>query len=120
MGFARYGFNRAHAADYAVIVAQTAILKAYYPAEYMAALLTVERHDTEKVGVLIAECRRMGIEVLPPSVNVSSNGFTIEQLPPGRPAPKQTERLPVPCSGARCHPHGSGCDQERGRGAGRS
>ena len=81
MGFARYGFNRAHAADYAVIVAQTAYLKAHYPVEYMAALLTVERHDTEKVGVLIAECRRMGIEVLPPNVNVSSHSFTIEQLP---------------------------------------
>ena len=96
MGFARYGFNRAHAADYAVIVAQTAFLKAYYPAEYMAALLTVERHDTEKVGVLIAECRRMGVEVLPPSVNVSSNGFTIEQLPPGRPAPKKLSAFPFP------------------------
>ncbi len=96
MGFARYGFNRAHAADYAVIVAQTAFLKAYYPAEYMAALLTIERHDTEKVGVLIAECRRMGIEVLPPSVNVSSNGFTIEQLPPDRPAPKKLSAFPFP------------------------
>ena len=82
MGFARYGFNRAHAADYAVIVAQTAFLKAYYPVEYMAALLTIERHDTEKIGLLIAECRRMGIEVLPPNINVSSNNFTVEQLPP--------------------------------------
>jgi DNA polymerase III subunit alpha len=89
MGFARYGFNRAHAADYAVIVAQTAYLKAYYPAEYMAALLTIERHNTEKVGVVIAECRRMGIEVLPPSVNLSSNGFTIEALPAGQIAPRQ-------------------------------
>ena len=84
MGFARYGFNRAHAADYAVIVAQTAFLKAYYPVEYMAALLTIERHDTEKIGLLIAECRRMGIEVLPPNINVSSNNFTVEQLPPDR------------------------------------
>ena len=89
MGFARYGFNRAHAADYAVIVAQTAFLKAYYPVEYMAALLTIERHDTEKIGLLIAECRRMGIEVLPPNINVSSNNFTVEQLPPGRAAPRQ-------------------------------
>ena len=86
MGFARYGFNRAHAADYAVIVAQTAFLKAYYPVEYMAALLTIERHDTEKIGLLIAECRRMGIEVLPPNINDSSNNFTVEQLPPDRAA----------------------------------
>ena len=96
MGFARYGFNRAHAADYAVIVAQTAFLKAYYPAEYMAALLTVERHDTEKVGVLIAECRRMGIEVLPPNINVSGHNFSIEQLPPGRPAPHRAAVFPFP------------------------
>ena len=96
MGFARYGFNRAHAADYAVIVAQTAFLKAYYPAEYMAALLTVERHDTEKVGVLIAECRRMGIEVLPPNVNVSGHNFSIEQLPPDRPAPHRAAAFPFP------------------------
>jgi DNA polymerase-3 subunit alpha len=94
MGFARYGFNRSHAADYAVIVAQTAFLKAHYPTEYMAALLTVERHNTEKVGVLIAECRRMGIEVLPPSVNVSSNTFTIERLPAGLTPPRQVTAFP--------------------------
>jgi DNA polymerase III subunit alpha len=98
MGFARYGFNRAHAADYAVIVAQTGYLKTHYPAEYMAALLTVERHNTEKVGMLIAECRRMGIEVLPPSVNVSANGFTIERLPAGNPAPRQVTSFPFPLS----------------------
>jgi DNA polymerase-3 subunit alpha len=98
MGFARYGFNRAHAADYAVIVAQTAFLKAYYPVEYMAALLTVERHDTEKIGVLIAECRRMGIEVLPPNVSVSGHHFTIEQLPAQRPTQHRvtTFSFPVP------------------------
>jgi DNA polymerase-3 subunit alpha len=95
-GFARYGFNRAHAADYAVIVAQTAYLKATYPVEYMAALLTVERHDTEKVGLLIAECRRMGIEVLPPNVNVSGHTFTIERLPAGRVSPKPVTAYPFP------------------------
>ena len=97
MGFARYGFNRAHAADYAVIVAQTAFLKAYYPVEYMAALLTIERHNTDKVGLLIAECRRMGIEVLPPNINVSSHMFTVEQLPAGRTPPRQltTFKFPV-------------------------
>ncbi len=96
MGFARYGFNRAHAADYAVIVAQTAFLKAYYPVEYMAALLTIERHDTEKIGLLIAECRRMGIEVLPPNINDSSNNFTVEQLPPDRAAPRQVTTFAFP------------------------
>ena len=96
MGFARYGFNRAHAADYAVIVAQTAFLKAYYPVEYMAALLTIERHDTEKIGLLIAECRRMGIEVLPPNINDSSNNFTVEQLPSDRTAPRQVTTFAFP------------------------
>ncbi len=96
MGFARYGFNRAHAADYAVIVAQTGYLKAHYPVEYMAALLTVERHNTEKIGVLIAECRRMGIEVLPPSVNVSGHRFGVEKLPAGRTSPRQSTVYPFP------------------------
>jgi len=77
--FARYGFNRAHAADYAAITCQTAYLKAHYPVEYMAALLTVERHNTDKVGAFVAECRRMGIEVLPPDVNRSDLGFAIER-----------------------------------------
>nr|HID13839.1 DNA polymerase III subunit alpha [Anaerolineae bacterium] len=84
--FARYGFNRAHAADYAVLTCQTAYLKAKYPVEYMAALLSVERHNTEKIGLLIAECRHMGIEVLPPDVNHSGMDFTIEELPDGTPA----------------------------------
>jgi DNA polymerase-3 subunit alpha len=77
--FARYGFNKAHAADYAVLTCQTAYLKANYPVEYMAALLTVERNNTEKVGLFIAECRRMEIEVLPPDVNCSGLDFTIEE-----------------------------------------
>jgi len=77
--FARYGFNKAHGADYAVLTCQTAYLKARYPVEYMAALLSVERHNTEKVGLLIAECRRMEIEVLPPDVNLSGLDFTIEE-----------------------------------------
>jgi DNA polymerase-3 subunit alpha len=77
--FARYGFNKAHAADYAVLTCQTAYLKANYPVEYMAALLTVERNNTEKVGLFIAECRRMGIEVLPPDVNCSGLDFPIEE-----------------------------------------
>jgi DNA polymerase-3 subunit alpha len=76
--FARYGFPKGHAADYAVITCQTAYLKAHYPVEYMTALLTVERHNTDKIGLLVAECRKMDIEVLPPDVNASNIDFTIE------------------------------------------
>ena len=78
--FARYGFNKAHAADYALIVCQTAYLKAHYPVEYMAALLMVERGNVEKVGLVTADCRRMGIALLAPSVNHSEMDFTIETL----------------------------------------
>ena len=77
--FANYGFNKSHACAYAVLTCQTAYLKARYPVEYMTALLSVERHNTEKVGLLVAECRRMGIEVLPPDINRSGLGFTIEE-----------------------------------------
>ncbi|NIO68223.1 MAG: DNA polymerase III subunit alpha [Anaerolineae bacterium] len=76
--FARYGFNKAHGASYAVLTCQTAYLKAKYPVEYMAAMLSVERHNTDKVAVLIAECRRLGIEVLPPDVCRSGLDFIIE------------------------------------------
>jgi len=85
--FARYGFNKAHAADYAIITVQTAYLKAYYPVEYMTALMTVERGNTEKVGLLIAEARRLGIEVLPPNVNSSGLDFVIEDEPEGEKGP---------------------------------
>jgi DNA polymerase-3 subunit alpha len=81
--FANYGFNKAHSADYAVITCQTAYLKARYPVEYMTALLTVEQHNTEKVGLLVAECRRLGIPVMPPDVNHSGQGFVIEDAATG-------------------------------------
>ncbi|MCL4488989.1 MAG: DNA polymerase III subunit alpha, partial [Chloroflexi bacterium] len=64
--FARYGFNKAHAADYAVLTCQTAFLKAHYPLEYMTALLTTETGNIEKVGQLVSEARRMGIDVSAP------------------------------------------------------
>ncbi len=76
--FARYGFNRGHATDYAVITAQTAYLKAHYPLEFMTALMTTERHNVEKVGRLIVEARRSGMEVLGPNINYSDLEFTIE------------------------------------------
>lgn len=79
--FARYGFNKSHAADYAVLTIQTAFLKAHYLHEYMAALLTTERNNTDKVGIYIADCRRAGINVLPPDVNRSNLDFAIEPIP---------------------------------------
>ncbi len=82
--FARYGFNKAHAADYALVTCQTAYLKAHFPVEYMAALLTVERNNTEKVGLLVGECRAMGIPVLPPHINHSGIEFVIEDRAEGR------------------------------------
>ena len=76
--FARYGFNKSHAADYGVIAVQTAYLKANYPAEYMTALLTVTRNDTAKVALYVADARGMGIPVLQPDINKSEWDFTIE------------------------------------------
>ncbi|MGD8402429.1 MAG: DNA polymerase III subunit alpha [Anaerolineales bacterium] len=76
--FARYGFNKSHAADYGVIAVQTAYLKAHYSAEYMTALLTVTRNDTAKVALYVADARGMGIPVLQPDINCSEWDFTIE------------------------------------------
>lgn len=84
--FARYGFNKAHAADYGVIAVQTAYLKAHYPLEYMTALLSVFKHDSDKVAIYIADCRRMGFDVLPPSVNSSEFDFSAEDAVDGSPA----------------------------------
>jgi DNA polymerase-3 subunit alpha len=81
--FARYGFNKAHAADYGLISVQTAYLKTHYPVEYMAALLTVYQNNTDKVTLYASECRQMGIEVLAPNVNYSCWDFTIEDGPSG-------------------------------------
>jgi DNA polymerase III subunit alpha len=75
--FARYGFNRAHAACYGLIAYYTAYLKAHYTAEYMTAVLSSDAGDTEKVAQVVAECRRMGIQVLPPDVNESAASFTV-------------------------------------------
>jgi DNA polymerase-3 subunit alpha len=75
--FARYGFNKSHSADYGVLAVQTAFLKAHYPAEYMAALLSVTRHETEKVALYVAEARTQGVPVLQPDINASDWDFTI-------------------------------------------
>jgi len=76
--FARYGFNKSHAVDYAVIAVQTAYLKNYYPIEYMTAVLSVNKNDTAKVAMYVADCRRNRILVEPPDVNSSGWDFTIE------------------------------------------
>lgn len=75
MPFADYGFNKSHGAGYALVSYWTAYLKANYPAEYMAALLTSVRDDKDKMAIYLAECRAMGITVLPPDVNASERNF---------------------------------------------
>src|SRR5262245_11300236 len=69
--FAGYGFNKSHAAAYALVAYQTAYFKANYPVEFMAALLTSEMGDSDKIVKYIEECRAMGVEVMPPDVNGS-------------------------------------------------
>jgi DNA polymerase-3 subunit alpha len=75
--FGRYGFNKSHSVAYSIISFQTAWLKAHYPSEFMAALLSSEIGDTDKVVTYINEARELGIEVLPPSVNESGLKFTV-------------------------------------------
>ncbi|MGC0273479.1 DNA polymerase III subunit alpha [Pseudactinotalea sp. Z1739] len=74
--FSDYAFNKAHSAAYGLVSYWTAYLKAHYPAEYMAALLTSTRDDKDKSALYLNECRRMGITVLPPDVNASEGTFT--------------------------------------------
>jgi DNA polymerase-3 subunit alpha len=75
--FAGYGFNRSHAACYALIGYQTAYLKAHYPAEFMAALLTADQQDIDRIAIEIDECRKMGLQIMPPDVNESFATFTV-------------------------------------------
>ncbi|MFA6338808.1 MAG: DNA polymerase III subunit alpha [Candidatus Paceibacterota bacterium] len=75
--FQGYGFNKAHAASYGRVAYQTAYMKANFPAIYMSAVLTADSGDVEKIGETIAECKRMGIEVLPPDINESFSAFTV-------------------------------------------
>jgi len=75
--FASYGFNKSHAAAYAMIAYQTAYLKANYPVEYMAAIMTVYCSNSDKVALYISDCRRMGIEIMPPDINESETHFTV-------------------------------------------
>jgi DNA polymerase-3 subunit alpha len=75
--FAGYGFNKSHSAAYALVAYQTAYLKAHYPAQFLAALLSCDVDNTDKVVKYINECRQMKIEVLPPDINESFNDFTV-------------------------------------------
>lgn len=74
--FAGYGFNRSHAACYAMISYQTAYLKANYPTEFMAALLTADQGDTDRITIEVEEVKKMGLEILPPDINESYEKFT--------------------------------------------
>src|SRR5438874_1999979 len=76
--FAGYGFNKSHSAAYGVISYHTAYLKAHYPVEFMAGLLSNEINNTDKISVFVAECKRMGIAILPPDINKSGLKFTPE------------------------------------------
>lgn len=77
LGFADYCFNKSHSACYGLISYQTAYLKAHYPAAYMAALMTSDFDDTDRLSIEITECKKMGIEVLPPDVNESFVEFAV-------------------------------------------
>ncbi|MBP9712033.1 MAG: DNA polymerase III subunit alpha, partial [Candidatus Pacebacteria bacterium] len=74
--FQAYGFGKAHAASYGKVAYQTAYMKANYPVEYMSAILTAESGDVEQVAIIIDECKKMNIPVLPPDINESFGGFT--------------------------------------------
>ena len=76
--FGNYGFNKSHAVCYSVVAYQTAYLKTHYPAEFMASTLTSEMSNSDRIMVLIDECRRMGLDILPPCVNDSLADFTID------------------------------------------
>ncbi len=77
--FAGYGFNKSHSAGYALVAYQTAWLKAHHPVEFLAATLSSEMSDSDRIMILLAECRRMGIEIKPPDVNRSAHGFTVDR-----------------------------------------
>jgi len=84
--FAGYAFNKAHSFSYALIAYQTAYLKANYPAEYITAFLVTNADQLEKIATAVAECRRLGISVLPPDINRSQTSFYIERDGEGNPA----------------------------------
>jgi DNA polymerase-3 subunit alpha len=89
--FASYGFNKAHAASYGRVAYQTAYMKANFPAIYMSAVLTADAGDVEKIGEIVAECKRMNIPVLPPDINESFSQFTVVKA--GGPGNTEADRI---------------------------
>ena len=83
--FAEYGFNKSHSAAYGVLTYQTAYLKTHYPAEFLAALMTTEMDDTDKITKYIGNARSRLLPVMPPDVNKSQKKFSVEKLRPGTP-----------------------------------
>jgi len=78
--FAAYGFNKSHAMAYALLTVETAELKAHHPVEFMTASLNAEIGNAERIHELVNECRRLGIQVLPPHINKSKAGFSVEEI----------------------------------------
>ena len=76
--FAGYGFNKSHSTAYALLAYQTAYLKANYPQHFMAALMTIESQDSEKISLYLSECRDLGVPILPPDINKSDLHFTVQ------------------------------------------
>jgi len=76
--FAGYGFNKSHSTTYALLAYQTGYLKANYPRHFMAALLTIESQDSDKVALYLGECRELGVPILPPDINASELGFVVQ------------------------------------------
>ncbi|TSC77624.1 MAG: DNA polymerase III subunit alpha [Parcubacteria group bacterium Gr01-1014_24] len=93
--FQAYGFNKAHAASYGKVAYQTAYMKANYPVEYMAAILTAESGDVEKISEIIKECKNMNIPVLPPHINESYGGFTCLPEKPNMPISKDNKSAKI-------------------------
>src|SRR5205085_12351505 len=81
--FAGYGFNKPHAAAYALVTYQTAYLKANYPVEFLAALMTLDLGNTDKLNVFRQELSRLGIRLLPPDINRSAVEFSVEETKSG-------------------------------------
>lgn len=77
--FAGYGFNKSHSAAYALVSYQTLWLKVHYPAEFMAAVMSADMDNTDKIVTLVDECQRMGLEILPPDLNAGRHKFTVDQ-----------------------------------------
>src|SRR4029077_15306528 len=81
--FAGYGFNKSHSTTYAWVAYQTAYLKANYPRHFMAASLTIEAANPDKLAMYLGECRALGIPILPPDINTSQLAFTVEKAAAG-------------------------------------